>query len=133
MHQVPSIELGVSPTEVARRLRVSQPAVTISVRGGEKEVFMANGQEPKEIKINFPQELQGGVYSNNMVVSHTKEEFILDFIMVAPPAGAVTARVIVSPGHMKRILAALSDNILKYEKTFGTIQIAEAPRGKILS
>jgi len=94
---------------------------------------MQNGQEPKEIKINFPQELQGGVYSNNMVVSHTKEEFILDFIMVAPPAGAVTARVIVSPGHMKRILAALSDNILKYEKTFGTIQIAEAPRGKILS
>jgi hypothetical protein len=94
---------------------------------------MPNGQEPKEIKINFPQELQGGVYSNNMVVSHTKEEFILDFIMVAPPAGAVTARVIVSPGHMKRILAALSDNILKYEKTFGTIQIAEAPKGKILS
>jgi hypothetical protein len=94
---------------------------------------MPNGQEPKEIKINFPQELQGGVYSNNMVVSHTKEEFILDFIMVAPPAGAVTARVIVSPGHMKRILAALGDNISKYEKTFGTIQIAEEPRGKILS
>jgi hypothetical protein len=94
---------------------------------------MATGQEPKEIKINFPQELQGGVYSNNMVVSHTKEEFILDFIMVAPPAGVVTARVIVSPGHMKRILVALSDNISKYEKTFGTIQIAEEPKGKILS
>ena len=57
---------------------------------------MAAGPEPKEIKINFPQELQGGVYSNNMVVSHTKEEFILDFIMVAPPAGTVTSRVIVS-------------------------------------
>jgi hypothetical protein len=94
---------------------------------------MPTGQEPKEIKINFPQELQGGVYSNNMVVSHTKEEFILDFIMVAPPAGAVTARVIVSPGHMKRILVALSDNISKYENTFGTIQIAEEPKGKILS
>jgi hypothetical protein len=94
---------------------------------------MPTGQEPKEIKINFPQELQGGVYSNNMVVSHTKEEFILDFIMVAPPAGAGTARVIVSPGHMKRILVALSDNISKYENTFGTIQIAEEPKGKILS
>ena len=90
---------------------------------------MAAGPEPKEIKINFPQELQGGVYSNNMVVSHTKEEFILDFIMVAPPAGTVTSRVIVSPGHMKRILAALQDNISKYEKAFGTIQIAEEPKG----
>ena len=99
----------------------------------EKEVFMPNGQEPKEIKVNFPPELQGGVYSNNMVVTHSREEFILDFLMVAPPAGTVTARVIVSPGHMKRILRALDDNISKYEKAFGTIQVAEEPKGKILS
>jgi len=94
---------------------------------------MPNGQEPKEIKVNFPPELQGGVYSNNMVVTHSREEFILDFLMVAPPAGTVTARVIVSPGHMKRILRALEDNISKYEKAFGTIQVAEEPKGKILS
>lgn len=75
---------------------------------------MSNGQD---IKVNFPPDLRGGVYSNNMVVIHTKEEFILDFIMVAPPAGAVTARLIVSPGHMKRILAALRENISKYENT----------------
>ena len=92
---------------------------------------MAEGPGSKEIKISFPEKMQGGAYANNMVVSHTKEEFILDFIMAAPPAGAVTARVIVSPGHMKRILEALRDNVSKYEKTFGTIQIAEAPKGTI--
>ncbi len=92
---------------------------------------MPESPGPKEIKISFPQEIQGGVYANNMVVSHTKEEFILDFIMVAPPTGTVTARVIVSPGHMKRVLEALRDNISKYEKSFGTIQIAEEPKGKI--
>ncbi len=91
---------------------------------------MPNGQE---IKVNFPPSLQGGVYSNNMVVTHTKEEFILDFLMVAPPTGTVTARVIVSPGHMKRILTALQENISKYENAFGTIQIAEEPKGRILS
>ncbi|HVP80873.1 MAG TPA: DUF3467 domain-containing protein [Thermodesulfobacteriota bacterium] len=91
---------------------------------------MSNGQD---IKVNFPPELHGGVYSNNMVVTHTKEEFILDFLMVVPPAGTVTARVIVSPGHMKRILVALQENISKYENAFGTIQIAEEPKGKILS
>ncbi len=91
---------------------------------------MSSGQE---IKVNFPPNLHGGVYSNNMVVTHTKEEFILDFLMVVPPAGTVTARVIVSPGHMKRILAALQENISKYESAFGTIQIAEEPKGKILS
>ncbi len=91
---------------------------------------MSNGQE---IKVNFPPNLHGGVYSNNMVVTHTKEEFILDFLMVVPPAGTVTARVIVSPGHMKRILAALQENISKYENACGTIQIAEEPKGKRLS
>lgn len=97
----------------------------------QRRRVMTDVPGPKEIKISFPPEIQGGVYANNMVVSHTKEEFILDFIMVAPPTGTVTARVIVSPGHMKRVLEALRDNISKYEKSFGTIQIAEEPKGKI--
>ncbi len=81
----------------------------------------------KEVKINFPEQLQGGVYANNMIVRHTKEEFVMDFIMVAPPAGAVTARVIISPGHMKRVINALQDNIKKYEQAFGTIEVAAEP------
>jgi hypothetical protein len=97
----------------------------------KRRPIMSNGSEVKEIKVNFPPHLQGGVYSNNMVATHTREEFILDFLMVAPPAGAVNARVIVSPGHMKRILEALRENVSKYEKTFGPIQIAEPPKGKI--
>ena len=92
---------------------------------------MPKDQGVQEIKINCPQEIQGGVYANNMVVTHTKEEFILDFIMIAPPMGTVNARVIVSHGHMKRILEALRDNISKYESAFGAIQIAEEPKGKI--
>jgi len=67
--------------------------------------------EKKELKVHIPNELKGGVYANNMVVSHTKEEFILDFMVIAPPEGALTSRVIVSPGHMKRIFEALRDNI----------------------
>ncbi len=81
----------------------------------------------KEVKINFPEQLQGGVYANNMIVRHTKEEFVMDFFMVAPPAGAVTARVIISPGHMKRVINALQDNIKKYEQAFGTIEVAAEP------
>ena len=92
---------------------------------------MSNGPGTKEITINFPPQLQGGVYANNMVITHTKEEFILDFMMVAPPTGTVTARVILSPGHIKRVLEALRENISKYENIFGTIQIAEEPKGKI--
>ena len=83
--------------------------------------------ERNEIKVEFPKELIGGVYANNMAVAHTREEFIMDFLMVAPPAGTVNARIIVSPGHMKRIFSALQENIAKYEKNFGPVQMAEEP------
>lgn len=86
--------------------------------------------EKKEVKVYIPNELKAGVYANNMVVSHTKEEFILDFMVVIPPQGVLTSRVIVSPGHMKRIFEALGDNIKKFEDKFGTIKLAEEPKWK---
>jgi hypothetical protein len=91
---------------------------------------MAEGKQ-QEIKVQLPPHLQGGVYSNNMVVAHTKEEFVMDFMMVVPPVGTVMSRVIVSPGHMKRMISALQDNVQKYEARFGTIQAAEEPKGNI--
>ena len=84
-------------------------------------------EQKQEIKVNFPEKPHGGVYANNMIVTHTKEEFVMDYLMVVPPAGAVTARIIVSPGHMKRVVAALNENIAKYEQKFGEIETAEAP------
>jgi hypothetical protein len=88
-------------------------------------------EQKQEIKVNFPEKLHGGVYANNMIVTHTKEEFVMDYLMVVPPAGAVTARIIVSPGHMKRVVAALNENIAKYEQKFGEIETAEAPQVKM--
>jgi hypothetical protein len=93
---------------------------------------MAEQKRPQEIPITFPDHLKGGVYCNNMLVAHTKEEFIMDFMMVAPPTGAVTARVVISPGHMKRVIFALQDNLKKYEDKFGKITVAEEPpKGKL--
>jgi len=88
-------------------------------------------EKPKEFKVEFPKEMRGGVYANNMVVAHTKEEFIMDFILLAPPAGTVAARVIVSPGHMKRVLKALEENVSKYEAKFGAIQASDGPMGEV--
>lgn len=53
-------------------------------------------EERKEIKVSFPDKLLGGVYANNMFVTHTKEEFIMDFLVVVPPAGSVTSSVMSS-------------------------------------
>lgn len=51
----------------------------------------------------------------------------MDFLMVSPWGGVVAARIITSPGHMKRMLKALQANVKEYEKEFGKITEAKAP------
>ncbi|HEX6852672.1 MAG TPA: DUF3467 domain-containing protein [Candidatus Polarisedimenticolaceae bacterium] len=83
--------------------------------------------DERSIPIKIADEILRGAYANQMVVRHTREEFVLDFLSVFPPEAVVNARVIVSPGHMKRILRALEDNVLKYESAHGRIADAEPP------
>ncbi|MFA9261954.1 MAG: DUF3467 domain-containing protein [Undibacterium sp.] len=84
-------------------------------------------QKPQPIQIKANSTVLKGEYANMMQVMHTGEEFVLDFLSVYPPAGSLNARVIVSPSHMKRIVAALADNVAKYEAQFGVIKPSEAP------
>jgi hypothetical protein len=102
----------------------------IQIDGGDK---MPEEQKPQEIKVDLPPEVRGGAYCNNMVVSHTREEFVMDFMMIVPPMGVVTSRVIMSPGHMKRTISALQQNLMRYEEQFGKIQEAQEPgmKGKL--
>jgi hypothetical protein len=43
----------------------------------------------------------------------------------------LNARVIMSPGHMKRMVAALAENIKRYEETHGVIETASAPENEM--
>jgi hypothetical protein len=52
----------------------------------------------------------------------------VDFINIFPPTGIVNALIVISPGHMKRIIRALNDNVLKYESKFGEIKEAPEPK-----
>ncbi|MCL5011223.1 MAG: DUF3467 domain-containing protein [Patescibacteria group bacterium] len=68
-----------------------------------------------------------GVYANVMQVQHSKEEFCLDFLNIFPPLGVLTARIIISPGHLKRMIKVLDNVLTKYEKEFGSIGEAQEP------
>ena len=85
-------------------------------------------QQQKQVQIKAGDREIKGVYSNVMVVKHTKEEFCLDFMNVFPPIGALTARVIVSPGHCKRMVKVMTENLKKYEDSFGKIKEAKEPQ-----
>ena len=93
---------------------------------------MADNNQQQQIQIKITDEILKGVYANTMQVLHTQEEFVVDFMNLFPPNGIVASRVILSPGHMKRIAAALQENIAKYEQAFGNIKQSDAPNaGKI--
>ncbi len=81
----------------------------------------------RKLSIKLPENVLPGVYANQMLVSHTREEFVIDFVNLFPPEGVVNARVIVSPGHLKRMIRALQDNLSKYELAHGTIVEAAPP------
>ena len=88
-------------------------------------------QPHQHMSIQIDAQNANGVYSNLMMISHRKEEFILDFLFVQPqrtPQGQSVAnlrsRVVTTPEHMKRILKAIEENIGRYEQSFGPISVA---------
>jgi hypothetical protein len=79
------------------------------------------------MSIKISDEELKGRYSNLLRITHTREEFLLDFINLVPPQGIVCARIVTSPGHMKRIVKALAANLARYEEAHGTIAEAQEP------
>ncbi|MDE6526509.1 MAG: DUF3467 domain-containing protein [Muribaculaceae bacterium] len=85
----------------------------------------------QEIKIELTPEVAAGHYANLAVISHSGQEFFIDFIAMAPnmPQAKVQSRIIMTPENAKNLLGALNDNIQKYEQTFGEIK-RKMPAGK---
>jgi hypothetical protein len=87
--------------------------------------------QQKQVQIKAKDEDLKGVYSNLMQITHTQDEFVLDYFLVLPPQGTLASRVILSPGHLKRMMKALQDNVEKYEAKFGPIKEANIPEAPI--
>ena len=83
-----------------------------------------NNQE-NQLEIELTDDVAQGTYSNLAIISHSSSEFVLDFIRVVPgvPKAKVKSRIILTPDHAKRLLAALEENIEKFEKMNGAVSI----------
>ncbi len=84
-----------------------------------------------QISIELPQEVADGEYANLALITHSPAEFIFDFCRVVPgaPKAKIKTRVIIAPMHAKAFLAALQENIRRYEKQFGEI-VMHKPTGE---
>lgn len=94
---------------------------------------MENNQNNQQMQLEIKPEVAGGVYSNFAVISHSSSEFTLDFAKILPgmPKAQVDSRVIMAPEHVVRLLHALQENVMRYEKQFGKIQIPGAQKRTI--
>lgn len=82
-------------------------------------------KKPHQLSIEIDDVTAQGMYSNLAFITHSEQEFVLDFMFLSPqqPKAKVRARIITSPKHAKRFLAALTDNIQRYEARNGVIPI----------
>jgi hypothetical protein len=84
------------------------------------------GQKQIKIADNIP----GAEYANAMQVNHNRDEFQMMFLSIMGISGKVAGKIISNPGHFKRMVTAMQDNLKKYEEQFGEIKEADAPEGK---
>lgn len=91
---------------------------------------MENKNEQREIKIELTPEIAPGKYANLAIITHSANEFFLDFVSMVPnaPQARVQSRIVMTPENAKTLLMALQDNLRKYEDTFGVIA-PKAPKG----
>jgi hypothetical protein len=77
-----------------------------------------------QINIELTEDIAEWVYANLAMIAQSNSEFVIDFIRLMPgvPKAKVKSRIVITPEHAKRLLAALKDNIKKYEEVFGDIK-----------
>jgi hypothetical protein len=86
---------------------------------------MEDNKNQQGLQLDLPQDVAQGKYANFAIITHSSSDFILDFARMLPgiPKPRVNSRVILAPEHAKRLLLALQDNISKYERDYGRIEI----------
>ncbi len=88
-----------------------------------------NQPQPGQINIELDEKVAEGIYSNLAIINHSPSEFVLDFVTIMPgvPKSKVKSRIILTPQHAKRLLAALGENIHRFESAHGEIKEGEQP------
>jgi len=91
----------------------------------------ASGQARGRQEIKIADNIPGAEYANAMQINHNKDEMQMMFLNIMGLTGRVTGKIITSPGHFKRMIVAMEDNLKKYEERFGQVKEAERPDKEI--
>ena len=86
---------------------------------------MADEQRPK-MEIRLDDDVAQGVYVNLAMIHHEETEFVIDMMYMQPHRrrATVRTRILSSPKHTKRLLAALQEQVRRYEERYGEIEVS---------
>lgn len=83
---------------------------------------MADTKKPvpsgKALKINIPESVQGGKFSNIAQINTTDTEVTFDFAHVPPNSteGTLVSRVVLTPDHAYKFMEVLTNILTEHEK-----------------
>ena len=102
-----------------------------SARKGDTAIMDKDKKNIQQINIELDEKISSGEYANFVVVTHSPAEFVMDFTRLLPgvPKAKVHSRIIMAPQHAKAYLAALNDNIKKFESKHGEIKMPTKGEG----
>jgi hypothetical protein len=92
---------------------------------------MTAPSQPTGPKINVPEGMEPA-YVNLARISHSPADIVIDFALILPgeTSANIRSRVVMSPLSAKLLLRALTENLARYEATFGEINV---PSGSSLA
>lgn len=79
------------------------------------------------VSARVPSNVGRGVFSTGAVVFEGPHEFVIDFLLRLGSPHTVASRVVISPTVCAQLIAALRDNLQKFEGRFGKPQPLPAP------
>lgn len=83
-----------------------------------------NNHNNGQLQLELSPDVAQGEYSNLAMIIHSHSEFILDFAAMLPGLQKAKVKKPCNPGpSMLRLLAALQENVMRYEQEFGKIEI----------
>lgn len=87
-----------------------------------------NKSNKRQIRVELPKD-PSATYSNTVMISHTANEVIFDFIQIMPNdnRARVQKRIVMTPTHAKMFLKALDENMTKYEEKHGEVTLPQKP------
>jgi hypothetical protein len=73
----------------------------------------------QQITARVPEKVSRGVFSTGTLVMQGPHEFVIDFVLRMAQPHQIAARVVLPPTIMPSFIAALRDNLAKYQSQFG--------------